>query len=247
MPSKKKPDLERAQRWQLDQLRRLIDDIERNGFREVTRAQIDAVFDRARTPPTKRRDDRDRHIARHTAKNRDYPKLVADAQKRAQAFNAEERIAELERERTQLLGAIGSLHDQIKEKDREHRFRVEELEGEVARLRHLLDDKSKAPKTKRAAPRDTSPIGDTITSDHERDMRTDPVYRAAFTRQGRTKRNAKGEGVREWQVREAWKDLKRIARGDRAMGSWAEIDAAAAAARKKVRQRAKTAKKRRGR
>ncbi len=38
---------ERAFRWQTEQVRAMADRIEREGFREVSQAEIDAIFDRA--------------------------------------------------------------------------------------------------------------------------------------------------------------------------------------------------------
>ncbi len=38
---------ERALRWQSERVRELADQIEREGFREVSQAEIDAIFDRA--------------------------------------------------------------------------------------------------------------------------------------------------------------------------------------------------------
>jgi hypothetical protein len=54
----------------------------------------------------KDQDDLDRSIAERTAKNKNFPALVAAAQKRAQAFNAEERIAELEADNARLRAAL---------------------------------------------------------------------------------------------------------------------------------------------
>jgi hypothetical protein len=59
----------------------------------------------------KKGDDLDRSIAQRTAKNKNFPALVADAEKRAQAFNAEERIAELEAEVARLRAALREVMD----------------------------------------------------------------------------------------------------------------------------------------
>lgn len=39
--------LARAQKWQLEQARRLVDEIARGGTRDVSQAEIDAIFDEA--------------------------------------------------------------------------------------------------------------------------------------------------------------------------------------------------------
>ena len=49
--------------------------------------------------------------------------------------------------------------------------------------------------------------------------------------------------ARDWQIEQAWSDLQAIAGGDRAFGSWDEIEQAAERARLRIREREATAKR----
>jgi hypothetical protein len=62
-------------------------------------------------PAKKKGDDLDRSIAHRTAKNTSFPALMANAEKRAQVFNDQQRIAELQAEVTRLRAALREIMD----------------------------------------------------------------------------------------------------------------------------------------
>lgn len=45
------------------------------------------------------------------------------------------------------------------------------------------------------------------------------------------------QAARDWQIEQAWSDVQAIAAGDRAFGSWEEIEQAAERARLRIRER----------
>src|SRR5258708_7611083 len=51
------------------------------------------------------------------------------------------------------------------------------------------------------------------------------------------------QAARDWQVEQAWADVEAIAAGDRAFGTWDEIDKAAERARWRIRQREAAARR----
>ena len=97
---KKAPDYARRPKARGQILRQMRDEAEATGRAEKLDVTLDDVV------ALEDQDDLDRSIAERTAKNKNFPALVDAAQKRAEAFNAEERIAELETENARLRAAL---------------------------------------------------------------------------------------------------------------------------------------------
>ena len=51
------------------------------------------------------------------------------------------------------------------------------------------------------------------------------------------------EAARDWQIAQAWAEVQAVAAGDRAFGSWTEIDRAVERARARIRAREATGKR----
>ncbi len=74
----------------------------------------------------------------------------------------------------------------------------------------------------------------------ERDLGAPAVAARVLLRSGLAveRRLRELSAARDWQIEQAWADLKKIAAGDRDFGSWDEIEKAADRARRKFDQRA---------
>ena len=74
----------------------------------------------------------------------------------------------------------------------------------------------------------------------ERDLGAPAVAARVLLRSGLAveRRLRELAAARDWQIEQAWADLKKIAAGDRDFGSWDEIEKAADRARRKFHQRA---------
>jgi hypothetical protein len=134
---------------------------------------------------------------------KNYPALVADAQKRAQAFNAQERIAELEllvetnTVSTRVLRAYAKKHQHAAQE------RIAELEAENARLRAALEE--------------------------IRDLDPDLDHRTFVSQSGRIAlralgSRAQGKRAKGWQLARAKEILRLYQEGKMGLVTQADID-----------------------
>jgi hypothetical protein len=136
-------------------------------------------------------------------KNKNYPALVADAQKRAQAFNAEERIAELEHIVESGTVGIRVLRAYARKHLLAAAERVAELEAENARLRAALEE--------------------------IRDLDPDLDHRTFVSQSGRIAlralgSHAQGKRAKGWQLAQAKEILKLYQEGKMGLVTQADID-----------------------